>query len=105
MATVAREILDSAVKRSQESAMRFLRFDTEAWAALVADRLRQSEHELSSEDLAEIRRRVGQSCSLSPQLLPAARGAVRAVGRQQTPSIGQISWQTHLAGFSGFPSP
>jgi hypothetical protein len=32
MATVAREILASAVKRSQESAMRFLRFDTEAWA-------------------------------------------------------------------------
>jgi hypothetical protein len=28
-------------KRSQESVMRFLRFDTEAWAALVADRLQQ----------------------------------------------------------------
>jgi hypothetical protein len=34
MATVAGEILASAVKRSQESAMRFVRFDTEAWAAL-----------------------------------------------------------------------
>jgi hypothetical protein len=36
MATVTRETLASAVKRSQESAMRFLRFDTEAWAALVS---------------------------------------------------------------------
>jgi hypothetical protein len=88
MATVAREILASAVKRSQESTMRFLRFDTEAWAALVADRLRQSGHELSFEDLDEDTPARRQSRSLSPQLLPAARDAVRAAGRQQTPSIG-----------------
>jgi hypothetical protein len=31
-----------------------------------------------------------QSRSLSPQLLPAARDAVRAVGRQQTPGIGHL---------------
>ena len=72
LATVAREILASAVRRSQESAMRFLRFDTEAWAALVTDRLRQSGHELSSEDLAEIRRRVDSHAAylLSFSLLP-----------------------------------
>ncbi len=67
--------------------MRFLRFDTEAWAALVADRLRQSGHELSSKDLAEIRRRVDSHAAYLPQLLPTAQNAVRAVGRQQAPSI------------------
>jgi hypothetical protein len=72
MATVAPEILASAVKRSQESAMRFLRFDTEAWASLVADRLRQSGLDLSPKDLAEIRRRVDSHAAylLSFSLLP-----------------------------------
>lgn len=50
--------LDDAVKASIESATRFLRFDTDLWSRMVADRLRQDGHEISTEDREELRKRI-----------------------------------------------
>lgn len=52
------DLLHAAVTDSIESATRFLRFDCELWARMVADRLRHEGYDVSEKDREELRRRI-----------------------------------------------
>jgi len=58
MASLSADLLNDAVVGSLESAMRFLRFDTDLWSRMVADRLAQTGHKVTEEDREELRRRI-----------------------------------------------
>ena len=74
MAPLSADLLHDAVEGSLESAMRFLRFDTELWSRMVADRLAQTGHHVTAEDREELRKRIESYAQtiLSYGLMPAS---------------------------------
>ena len=93
-ASLPDDLLQQTVKRSAESATRFLRFDTVGWTELLVDRLRNDGHDVSAADRQRLQARVEDyahwllSFTLQPESPAEARDAAARRASQRKAGSG-----------------